>query len=262
MRGVSPYFFRSMLVGICRRRRSHRVTGNRRLARFAKARASATDAGCAAHGDGPGARRGWVRGPTPNHQSHLDIPRPPATSPRRAPPPSRVCGGACRQGRSVPRHGASIASSAEAIAALNRVRARRLVRQSSRVRPRRATGGFKRGVRPGHPGPLLVPRIIAARRLMPKGSTNGRPAGRASPMIGPSPPPGCGSRIATPSPRRSARSSSSITRGGEVSATMRGALCRGPQTVVVEELPRPTPGPEDVVVAVRSCGICGSDLPW
>ena len=43
---------------------------------------------------------------------------------------------------------------------------------------------------------------------------------------------------------------------------MRGALCRGPQTVVVEELPRPTPGPEDVVVAVRSCGICGSDLHW
>jgi len=28
---------------------------------------------------------------------------------------------------------------------------------------------------------------------------------------------------------------------------MRGALCRGPQTVVVEEMPRPTPGPEDVV---------------
>ena len=43
---------------------------------------------------------------------------------------------------------------------------------------------------------------------------------------------------------------------------MRGALCRGPQTVVVEEIPRPTPGPEDVVVAVRSCGICGSDLHW
>jgi 2-desacetyl-2-hydroxyethyl bacteriochlorophyllide A dehydrogenase len=47
-----------------------------------------------------------------------------------------------------------------------------------------------------------------------------------------------------------------------VTATMRGALCRGPERVVVEEMPRPTPGPGDVVVAVRSCGICGSDLHW
>ncbi len=43
---------------------------------------------------------------------------------------------------------------------------------------------------------------------------------------------------------------------------MRAAACRGPQTVVVEEVERPTPGPEDVVVAVRACGICGSDLHW
>ena len=43
---------------------------------------------------------------------------------------------------------------------------------------------------------------------------------------------------------------------------MRGALCRGLETVVVEEMPRPTPGLDDVVVAVRSCGICGSDLHW
>jgi 2-desacetyl-2-hydroxyethyl bacteriochlorophyllide A dehydrogenase len=43
---------------------------------------------------------------------------------------------------------------------------------------------------------------------------------------------------------------------------MRGALCRGPERVAVEEMPRPTPGPGDVVVAVRSCGICGSDLHW
>src|SRR5262245_11973844 len=43
---------------------------------------------------------------------------------------------------------------------------------------------------------------------------------------------------------------------------MRGARCRGPQTVVVEEMPRPRPGPDDVVVAVRSCGVCGTDLHW
>src|SRR5262245_18986498 len=43
---------------------------------------------------------------------------------------------------------------------------------------------------------------------------------------------------------------------------MRGARCRGPQTVVVEEMPRPRPGPDDVVVAVRSCGVCGTDLLW
>jgi len=43
---------------------------------------------------------------------------------------------------------------------------------------------------------------------------------------------------------------------------MRAAFCRGPGTVVIDEVVRPTPGPEDVVVAVRSCGICGTDLHW
>src|SRR5262245_28967560 len=43
---------------------------------------------------------------------------------------------------------------------------------------------------------------------------------------------------------------------------MRAAFCRGPGTVVVEEAERPTPGPGDVVVQVRNCGICGSDLHW
>jgi (R,R)-butanediol dehydrogenase / meso-butanediol dehydrogenase / diacetyl reductase len=43
---------------------------------------------------------------------------------------------------------------------------------------------------------------------------------------------------------------------------MRGVRCRGPQDLVVDGMARPTPGPEDVVVAVRSCGICGSDLHW
>jgi threonine dehydrogenase-like Zn-dependent dehydrogenase len=43
---------------------------------------------------------------------------------------------------------------------------------------------------------------------------------------------------------------------------MRAARCLGPEGVTVEEVPRPTPGPHDVLVAVRSCGICGSDLHW
>ncbi len=47
-----------------------------------------------------------------------------------------------------------------------------------------------------------------------------------------------------------------------MTTTMRGAVCRGPGEIAIEEMPRPDPGPEDVVVAVRSCGICGSDLHW
>lgn len=43
---------------------------------------------------------------------------------------------------------------------------------------------------------------------------------------------------------------------------MKGARSRGPQQVVVEDVPRPVAGPDGVVVAVRSCGICGSDLHW
>ena len=43
---------------------------------------------------------------------------------------------------------------------------------------------------------------------------------------------------------------------------MRAAFCRGPGTVVIDEVARPAPGPDDVVVAVRSCGICGTDLHW
>lgn len=40
---------------------------------------------------------------------------------------------------------------------------------------------------------------------------------------------------------------------------MRAALLRRDQ-VVVENVPDPKPGPGDVVVKVRACGICGSDL--
>jgi L-iditol 2-dehydrogenase len=41
---------------------------------------------------------------------------------------------------------------------------------------------------------------------------------------------------------------------------MRAAVIRGRGAVVLEELPRPEPGPGDVRVRVLACGICGSDL--
>jgi len=47
-----------------------------------------------------------------------------------------------------------------------------------------------------------------------------------------------------------------------MAATMRAAFCRGRQSLVVEEVARPQPGPGEVVVRVRNCGICGSDLHW
>jgi threonine dehydrogenase-like Zn-dependent dehydrogenase len=40
---------------------------------------------------------------------------------------------------------------------------------------------------------------------------------------------------------------------------MRGVVARRGR-LVVEELPDPVPGPEDALVALRACGICGSDL--
>jgi threonine dehydrogenase-like Zn-dependent dehydrogenase len=43
---------------------------------------------------------------------------------------------------------------------------------------------------------------------------------------------------------------------------MRAAFCRGTGTLVLDEVARPTPGPGEVVVRVRNCGICGSDLHW
>lgn len=44
--------------------------------------------------------------------------------------------------------------------------------------------------------------------------------------------------------------------------TMRAAVARGPGEVVVDEVPVPTPGPEEVLLRVSRCGICGSDLHW
>ena len=43
---------------------------------------------------------------------------------------------------------------------------------------------------------------------------------------------------------------------------MRAAFCRAPGTLAVEDVPRLTPGAGEVVVRVRHCGICGSDLHW
>lgn len=43
-------------------------------------------------------------------------------------------------------------------------------------------------------------------------------------------------------------------------ATMQAAVLKGPGHVVVEEVPVPAPGPGEVLVRLRACGICGSDL--
>lgn len=41
---------------------------------------------------------------------------------------------------------------------------------------------------------------------------------------------------------------------------MKAAVYHGPGDIRVEEVPRPTPAPGEVLVRVRACGICGSDL--
>src|SRR5438445_1227011 len=43
---------------------------------------------------------------------------------------------------------------------------------------------------------------------------------------------------------------------------MRAAFCRGVGRLVVQDVPRPTPGAGEVLVRVVNCGICGSDLHW
>jgi 2-desacetyl-2-hydroxyethyl bacteriochlorophyllide A dehydrogenase len=41
---------------------------------------------------------------------------------------------------------------------------------------------------------------------------------------------------------------------------MRAAVLQGPGSVEIQAVPTPTVGPDDVLVAVELCGICGSDL--
>ena len=41
---------------------------------------------------------------------------------------------------------------------------------------------------------------------------------------------------------------------------MRAAVYRGPRDIVVEERPVPELGPDDVLLEVSHCGVCGSDL--
>ncbi|HWP66076.1 MAG TPA: alcohol dehydrogenase catalytic domain-containing protein [Candidatus Limnocylindria bacterium] len=43
---------------------------------------------------------------------------------------------------------------------------------------------------------------------------------------------------------------------------MRALRAAAPGELVLDEVPRPDPGPDDVVVRVRACGICGTDLHW
>jgi len=45
-------------------------------------------------------------------------------------------------------------------------------------------------------------------------------------------------------------------------ATMRSAAARGAGVVEIEERPVPEPGAGEVLLRVRRCGICGSDLHW
>ncbi len=42
--------------------------------------------------------------------------------------------------------------------------------------------------------------------------------------------------------------------------TMKAAVLRGWNDLVVEEVPRPAPGPREVLVQVKACGLCGTDL--
>ena len=41
---------------------------------------------------------------------------------------------------------------------------------------------------------------------------------------------------------------------------MRAAVLTAPHALALREVPDPEPGPEDVIVRVSRCGICGTDL--
>jgi threonine dehydrogenase-like Zn-dependent dehydrogenase len=47
---------------------------------------------------------------------------------------------------------------------------------------------------------------------------------------------------------------------GQLPDVMAAAVYRSPGVIAVEERPLPPPGPDQLVVKVSSCGICGSDI--
>jgi L-iditol 2-dehydrogenase len=55
---------------------------------------------------------------------------------------------------------------------------------------------------------------------------------------------------------------STAVRSGHLPATMRMSVLYGPRDLRLEERSIPAPGPHDVVVRVRSIGVCGSDVHY
>jgi L-iditol 2-dehydrogenase len=53
-----------------------------------------------------------------------------------------------------------------------------------------------------------------------------------------------------------------ITAGSELPETMRVSVLRQPGELGLEERPVPRPGPDEVLVAIRSVGVCGSDVHY
>jgi threonine dehydrogenase-like Zn-dependent dehydrogenase len=51
-----------------------------------------------------------------------------------------------------------------------------------------------------------------------------------------------------------------VTGGDALGATMPAAVLTGPAAFEVHDLPVPVPGPDEVLVEVGWCGICGTDL--
>ena len=43
-------------------------------------------------------------------------------------------------------------------------------------------------------------------------------------------------------------------------ATMKAAVCKDRETIVIEDVPRPEPKPDEVLVEVKATGLCGSDV--
>ena len=43
-------------------------------------------------------------------------------------------------------------------------------------------------------------------------------------------------------------------------ATMKAAVCKDRETIVIEEVPRPVPKPDEALVKVMATGLCGSDV--